>query len=214
MKNLENQNVEQEDSVQLEFKCECSGCSKPIAVRAIKEEIVRVASEKSFNWNDLELKYQFLTREIFLCVACADDKYKNYKVVEWFNPTPIEELFSYTLCKYAKEHNLKYWDLLHEKELRRNELKFCPYCGNVVKHGIRYYADEDGYNSPNRWVNAHRIVICKNCSFFDFSMECSKYAYNYKDDDAEKYSGRRGPQNDLDYKKWVETYENVFNNKS
>ena len=194
---------------QQEVRCENifkkGQCDRPAKVRAIKKELFRVYNRNHVT-GDVDRCYREMIHEKFLCVGCALEE-EDYGIVEWIvEKIPYEILFNVKdfSIKDAKQLGLKYWELLEEKRLRWEEQVFCSNCGNKINHEVRYYTNNDGYDSPNRWVNAHKIVHCKNCGFFDCDYVPRTLGYDRKKDDAGEYHGYKKPDNDPDYRKWEE----------
>lgn len=197
---------------QQEVRCENifkkGQCDSLAKVRAIKKELFRVYN-RNYVSGDVDRCYREMIHEEFLCVKCALIE-EDYKIVEWIVPKLSYELlfglkgFSF---KDAEQLGLRYWNLLEERRLRWDEQKFCPSCGNEITHEVRYYTDNDGYDSPNRWVNAHKIVYCKNCGFFDYDYVPRTLVYDWEKEEAGEYHGYKKPDSDPDYKKWKEIYE-------
>lgn len=180
-------------------------CDSFAKVRTIKKEMFRVYNRSHVS-GDLDKSYRAMVLEKFLCLACAQME-EDYEIVEWISEkVPYELLFGIKgfSLKDAERLGVKYWELSDERRLRWEEQVFCPNCGDKITHEVRYYTDDDGYDSPNRWVNAHRTIHCKNCGFFDYLYREKKLGYSRKQDDAGMYHGFKKPDNDPDYKKWEE----------
>ena len=197
-----------------EIKCECvyegKECDRLAKVRVIKKELLRSYNRKISPY-DVDAHYDEIIHERFLCVGCAIIK-EDYKIVEWIVPKiPYEILFGLKgfSLEDASRLGLRYWELMEEKRLRWGEQIFCHNCGNKITHEVRYYTDNDGYDSPNRWVNAHRTIHCKNCGFFDFMYQEKRFGYDWKKADAGEYHGYKKPDNDPDYKKWVKIQKDL-----
>lgn len=46
------------------------------------------------------------------------------------------------------------------------KIKVCKYCGHILIIGTKDYAEDSGYDSPNRWIVRHRTESCSNCGYF------------------------------------------------
>ena len=192
-----------------EVECDNPGCDRIAKVRVIKKELIRIHNRDSIGV-DVNRYYNVVTAERFLCMLCAHST--DYTIVEWLvNKISAKTLFGVDgfSMKDADDIGVKYVHLLDEKALRWYEQKFCQNCGHKLVHEIRYYSDDSGYDSPDRWVNAHKIVHCKNCGFFDFEIRHKQFGHSRKDEDDGKYHGWRGPSNDTDYKIWQKTLKEL-----
>jgi len=192
----------------VEVICEQEGCGKPAKIRVIKNDLIRIHNKNSIG-NNVDLQYKEIIKELFLCASCAMNT--SYTIVEWIvDKIPHENLFGVDglSLKYADAIGMKYWAMSHERDLRWNEQLHCPSCGHKFIHEDRYYPNNDGYDSPSRWIEVYAIVHCKNCGFFD-SKRAGQLDYSRAKDNAGEYSDWGSPNYDPDYKQWKATLEDL-----